>query len=206
MKIILTAVEESLAAMWDRFFDGVNFVEVHKGSIFDVDCDAVVSPANSFGFMDGGIDLLYSEFFGWHVQDELQKLIRSNHHGELVVGNAEIVATNHDKIPYLIAAPTMRVPMILQPDSVNPYLATKAVLNLVKHRLPSSMANLIQTIAFPGMGTGCGRVRPIICAHQMRSAIAEVFEWQDFPMSWKAAQNRHQKLYRSVVTDLQFEA
>ena len=36
---------------------------VHRGSIFDVACDAVVSPANSFGFMDGGIDALYVDRF-----------------------------------------------------------------------------------------------------------------------------------------------
>ncbi len=33
----------------------------------DVKCDAVVSPANSFGFMDGGIDLIYSHRFGTNL-------------------------------------------------------------------------------------------------------------------------------------------
>lgn len=26
-----------------------------------------VSPANSFGFMDGGIDMVYSRHFGWQM-------------------------------------------------------------------------------------------------------------------------------------------
>jgi hypothetical protein len=50
MKLILTAVEESLAEAWTKFCGDLDFVTVHHGSIFDVECDAVVSPANSYGF------------------------------------------------------------------------------------------------------------------------------------------------------------
>jgi hypothetical protein len=49
MKLILTAVDESLAEDWTAFCGDLNFVTVHHGSIFDVECDAVVSPANSYG-------------------------------------------------------------------------------------------------------------------------------------------------------------
>ena len=34
---------------------------------------AVVSPANSFGFMDGGLDYKLSERFGWALQERLQR-------------------------------------------------------------------------------------------------------------------------------------
>ncbi len=131
MKIILTGVEPELVQAWQKFCGDLEDVAVYHGSIFDVQCDAVVSPANSFGFMDGGIDMLYSRRFGWQVQERLQELIQSHHHGELMVGAAEIVETDAN-IPFLIAAPTMRVPMILR-DSVNPYLAARAALSLVKH-------------------------------------------------------------------------
>ena len=30
-------------------------------------CTLQVSPANSFGFMDGGIDMAYSQHFGWQM-------------------------------------------------------------------------------------------------------------------------------------------
>ena len=126
MKIILTAVESDLAEAWRTFCGDLENVEVHHGSIFDLQCDAVISPANSFGFMDGGIDMLYSRRFGWGVQERLQTLIQDHHGGELVVGAAEIVETDAH-IPFLIAAPTMRVPMILR-DSVNPYLAARGVV------------------------------------------------------------------------------
>src|SRR5215469_14257627 len=132
MNIFLTAVEEPLAEAWAGFCGDLDFVTVYRGSIFDIECEAVVSPANSFGFMDGGIDMLYSQRFGWGVQARLQQAIQERHHGELLVGTAEIVETYDVDIPYLIAAPTMRVPMVLR-ESVSPYLAARAVFLLLRH-------------------------------------------------------------------------
>jgi len=140
MKIILSAVEPSLSEAWKTFCGHLENVTLHQGSILDLAVGAVVSPANSFGFMDGGIDLLYSHAFGWHVRDRHQKLIRDWHHSEFLVGTAEIVETGHPRIPYLIAAPTMRVPMILG-DSVNPYLAARAALLLGRGIYPATWAD-----------------------------------------------------------------
>ncbi len=202
MNIILTSVEDALAEAWERFCGDLPFVSVHRGSIFDLSCDAVVSPANSYGFMDGGIDLLYSEQFGWGVQARLQALIQEKHHGELLVGAAEIVETNYLALPFLIAAPTMRVPMILQ-HSVNSYLAARAVLLLVKHgafthgpNAGRQIADFVGSIAFPGLGTGVGRIGPNTCARQVRAALDAVLLGQEaFPASWVEAQQRHRNLY-----------
>lgn len=209
MKIILTGVEPELVQAWQKFCGDLENVSVYHGSIFDVQCDAVVSPANSFGFMDGGIDMLYSRRFGWHVQERLQQLIQEVHHGELLVGAAEIVETDAP-IPFLIAAPTMRVPMILR-DSVNPYLAARAALSLVKYGIFRSgfhkgtpVCEVVHSIAFPGLGTGVGQVGPDVCAHQMRTAIEDVLlDKRPFPANWAEAQSRHQQLYTDRVRDLQ---
>lgn len=198
MSLVLCAVEPPLADAWERFCGDLPFVSVHRGSIFDVACDAVVSPANSFGFMDGGIDLLYSRFFGWEIETRVQDVIKARHHGELLVGAAEIVETGHESIPFLIAAPTMRVPMILH-DTVNPFLAARAVLLLVKHgvfpdgeKAGTPIADAVKTIAFPGLGTGVGRVAPNLCAYQMREAIRAAWEESvPLPPTWPEAQNRH---------------
>src|SRR5215831_14903577 len=120
MKIILTAREADLEKAWRAHCGDLQDVIVHAGSILDASCDAVVSPANSFCFMDGGIDALYIQRFGWQVQDRLRRKILEQHHGELIVGNAEIVETGDAGIPFLIAAPTMRVPMVLESNTVNP--------------------------------------------------------------------------------------
>lgn len=212
MKIILAAVDSPLADAWENFCGDLDNVTVHRGSILSLQCDAVISPANSFGFMDGGIDALYSKHFGWHVQERLQELIRTIHHGELVVGNAEIVDTDDPKIPYLIAAPTMRVPMILR-DTVNPYLAARAVLLLVQHgrfsispRQGEKISETVQTVAFPGLGTGIGRVGPNTCARQVRVAIEEFLsDSPSFPRTWAEAMEWHQLMYTDRIRNLQRE-
>lgn len=199
-----------MAIAWQQYCGDIADVTLHHGSILDLKVDAVVSPANSYGFMDGGNDLVYSHHFGWHVQDRLQQLIREKHHGELLVGAAEVVDTDDTDIPFLIAAPTMRVPMVLT-DSVHPYLAARAVFLLIKHGRFSSghlageaISDGIKSIAFPGMGTGVGRVGPNTCAHQVRAAIEHfVLGNIDFPFTWADAQIRHQKLYTDRVRDLQ---
>jgi hypothetical protein len=110
LRIILAAVESRLADARERFCGDVPFVTVHRDSILDVATDAVVSPANSYGFMDGGVDALYMNHFGHEIQSRVRRQIYDHHAGELLVGVADIVETGHRTIPFLIAAPTMRVP------------------------------------------------------------------------------------------------
>ena len=197
MNLIFIDIQRAVAAAWEKQFRGYPQVSVQSGSIFDVECDALVSPANSFGFMDGSLDLRISEFFGWHVQKRLQALIQEKHHGELLVGVADIVPTDHPRIPYVISAPTMRVPMILS-QSVNVYLATRAVILLVLHgHLPDGrpVREVVHTVAVPGMGTGVGMVPPDTCARQMKAAVDDVLLMKSaFPSSWQEAQSKHRLL------------
>lgn len=193
MKIFLTGLDESLIESWKRFCGDFPEVEVYHGSILDLDVDAVVSPANSFGFMDGGIDRIYSKAFP-QLQRRLMENIRDNFNGELLVGQATMVQAS-DTL-YLIAAPTMRVPMILE-ESVNPYLAARAAIRL-------AMSENLNSIAFPGLGTGVGQVPADVCAWQMRIAIDEVVRGNiKPPHTWREAQRDHQLLYTKTVRDLQ---
>lgn len=207
MNLILVDLQPDVVSAWQEVFSGYPQVGVRSGSIFEVECDALVSPANSFGFMDGSLDLHISQFFGWHVQERLQQLIRGKHHGELLVGAAEIVPTDHPRIPFVISAPTMRVPMILS-ETVNVYLAARAVILLVLHGLfpdGRAVSEAVQTVAMPGMGTGVGRVSPSICARQMKAAVDEALRRRlAFPSSWHEAQARHQRLYSDRTRDLQY--
>lgn len=210
MNLVLCAMEPPLADAWETFCGDLPFVSVYRGSIFDVECDAVVSPANSFGFMDGGIDLLYSRFFGWEIETRVQNAIKTRYSSELLVGAADIVETGHADIPYLIAAPTMRVPMVLT-DTVNPFLAARAVLLLVQNGIFADDANagkpiaeVVKTVAFPGLGTGVGKVGSNTCAFQMREAIEAVVNGNvAFPATWSEAQNRHLALQSLPPRDLQ---
>ena len=212
MNIILTSVEPELADAWERFCGDLAFVTVHRGSIFDLSCDAVVSPANSFGFMDGGIDMLYTQYFGWQVQERLQEAIRERHHGELLVGQAEIVETDNPDLPFLIAAPTMRVPMILR-DSVTPTsppaprccwssMARFAGGTYAGRRSRTSWTASRFLALAPVSGVSARTPAPTKSGRRSRMSC---FSRDDFPVSWADAQTRHQQLYTDRVRDLQQE-
>jgi O-acetyl-ADP-ribose deacetylase (regulator of RNase III) len=207
MQIILSDTNPGVVQGWRQYFKDCPGVTIFPGSIFDTDCNAIVSPANSFGFMDGGLDLALSHYLGWHVQDRLQAKIRQKHHGELLVGQAEIVATDHPNIPYLISAPTMRVPMILT-GTVNVYLAMRAILLLINHGTledQTPVREVVTRVAISGLGTGVGKVPAEICAKQMRAAYNKVILAKDpFPASWRQAQQDHQLLYAERTRDLQY--
>jgi O-acetyl-ADP-ribose deacetylase (regulator of RNase III) len=207
MRILLVAPgERALSALRDQC-EGLTNVEVIGGSILDVACDAIVSSANSFGFMDGGIDAAYVEHFGPQLQDRVRMRILEEHGGELLVGAAEIVPTENDAIPFVIAAPTMRVPMVLPADTINPFLATRAALRLVTNGVfPSgkAIADHVRSVAFPAMGAGVGRVPVEVCARQMRAAIEQSRQRPSLPASWADASEEHQLLYTDQPTRLQY--
>lgn len=111
----------------------------------EIECDAIVSPGNSFGFMDGGVDLSISKHFGWGIQKELRSQISELPMKELLVGQALCIPTNRERIKYVICTPTMRIPTSQSiGDSVNAYLATKAALELANKN------SEIQCLAFTG--------------------------------------------------------
>jgi len=210
-RIILAAVESPLANAWERFCGDLPFVTVHRDSILDVATDAVVSPANSYGFMDGGIDAQYLDYFGREIQTRVRRQIYDHHAGELLVGVADIVETGHATIPFLITAPTMRVPMVLH-DSPNAYLAARAVFLLVQRGtfangafVGQRIAEHVRTVALPGLGTGVGRIGFNTCARQVRAAIDDVLlSGYQMPRSWAEASERHQLLYTDRPTRLQY--
>ena len=88
-----------------------NFFDFMKRE--NVEC--IVSPANSFGLMDGGYDLAITEWFGDQLQERVQKYIIKNYYGEQPTGTSFITKAN-DKGQKLIHTPTMQTPrMILDP-------------------------------------------------------------------------------------------
>lgn len=182
-----------LVDAWRRQFEQTDGVEVSQGDIFDLTADAIVSPANSFGFMDGGIDLVYSHRFGWGLQQHLQELLRAEHDGDLPVGQAVIVPTNDRDIPYLISAPTMRVPMDVS-DTVNAYLAFRAVIRAVRH-FNRSAVKPIESILCPGLGTATGRIPAALCAGQMFEAYRVCYLGETWrPQDLKVAMDTHRAM------------
>lgn len=199
MEIKLIDNSLQMVKEWESQFKGCKDVNVFHGDIFEKQTDCIISPANSFGFMDGGLDLLISEIMGWQVQEVLQQHIKDKFSGEVLVGQAVLIETGFSEIPFLISAPTMRVPMILK-DTANVYLASRAIFLLLKRE-----QHRINSVTISGLGTGIGQVPYDICAKQMKQAYDDV--WLDkfvFPKTWADAQTQHQKLYSDEYKDLQY--
>jgi O-acetyl-ADP-ribose deacetylase (regulator of RNase III) len=165
MKLFLRDRNKDIVDAWRRVFAGYKNVDVSCGDIFDIKADAIISPANSFGFMDGGIDLAYSNYFGWKLQKALQEKINTEYYGELPVGTAAIIETGNDTIPYLISCPTMRIPENVA-NTVNAYLAFRAAL-IETIRFNNTQESKIKSILCPGLGTRTGAISPENCATQM---------------------------------------
>lgn len=156
-----------LAQAWRDAFAGTEVV-VEQASILSVAGDAIVSPANSFGYMDGGLDLLYSQHFGWEVEKRLRRRLIEEWDGELPVGNAVIVPVGVKGVEWLVSAPTMRVPMNVA-NTAHAFLAFRAALRAsLEHN--RTEATPIRILLCPGLGTGEGRMPAKRCARQMRRA------------------------------------
>jgi O-acetyl-ADP-ribose deacetylase (regulator of RNase III) len=133
----------------------------------DIKVDCVVSPANSFGLMDGGFDKVLIDYFGIDLMIRVQQNILNNYFGEQPVGTSFIIETNNSKCPYLVHTPTMRVPMdISKTDNV--YNAMRSML------IETTKNKNINTVLCPGLGTLTGNVNPIVAAHQMYQAYKSI--------------------------------
>jgi O-acetyl-ADP-ribose deacetylase (regulator of RNase III) len=177
--LVLCAIDEPLGRAWHAVVDTVRgSLRVHHGSVLDVTADAVVSPANSFGWMRGGVDAVYARAFP-QVEQNVRSAVLAYHGGELPIGDAVVVPTGEPVPAWLISAPTLREPGERLPeDTVYPYLASRAVfLQWRDGRLDHGVAvrRVVSTIAMPGLGTGVGGVSPVNCARQVAAAWAEVF-------------------------------
>ncbi len=134
---------------------------VVKGDLTQTKCDAIVNPANSFGFMGGGVAGVIKRVGGIEIEKEAVSK------APIAVGKA--VATTAGILPckFVIHAPTMKQPA-MRIGIENVKLAIYAALKL------GAELNL-KSIASPGMGTGVGGV-PINDAAEVMVHIAKEFE------------------------------
>src|SRR5262245_11246209 len=110
LRVSLSDTNPHVAQAMAAAFDGVAEVEVVEGNLLDLACDAVVSPANSFGDMSGGIDKAIDDFHRGEAQRRVMSAIAERYFGEQPVGMAVVVELPSRRFPFVVAAPTMRVP------------------------------------------------------------------------------------------------
>ncbi len=194
-RILLIDHGPRLVAAWSEAFGDIEGVDAIEADYFSEAADAMVSPANSFGIMDGGLDLAIRDTLGFDVQTAVQRAIVQRYHGEMPVGAAEIVETGHAQWPYLVAAPTMRVPESVA-HTTNAYAAFRAILLAVRRFNAAGDAPRIRSLVCPGLGTGIGGLEPRRCAAHMRMAYRQVAGPARIP-SFNAIHASHRALRQS---------
>lgn len=202
--LILVDPNHKLCEAWHKQFDELPNVEIINEYFENLpQFDCMVSAANSFGLMDGGVDLAIIWYFGNALMVQVQKQIIEEYRGEQPVGTSMIVETNHPDHPYIAHTPTMRVPMeIARTDNV--YLAMWALLiELSKHN--QSSQSPIHTIACPGLGTATGRVPANEAARQMALAYRNFLKPPTY-IDWRFASDRQDKIRYGGDMGLHFPA
>ena len=130
---------------------------VKKGSLLEVEADVIVNPANSRGLMGGGVAGAIRKFGGEEIEREAVRK------APIPVGSA--VLTTAGKLPFkgVIHSPTMEEPAMRTTE--------EKVRASVRAGLELADREGFESIAFPGMGTGVGRVPKNISARAMVEEI-----------------------------------
>lgn len=227
-KLILSAVTEDLFEAFKKHFAKFPQVEVVFKRFEDTEFDCVVSAANSFGLMDGGVDQCITDLFGVQMMKRVQQAIIEEYYGEQPVGTSMLIRGNPDfefetinsndgsepktklkKNKYVAHTPTMRIPMDIHQTSYV-YSAMKAMLIAVeKHNKNviefekyniTHQETMIDVVVCPGLGTNAGRV-PAEEAAKMMSLALYHFLNPPTSLDWYYAGQRHVEIQERKIDD-----
>lgn len=217
-KLILSAISTDLFEAFKKHFAQFPQVEVVNVPFEKVmhRSDCVVSAANSFGLMDGGVDQCITDYFGVQMMKRVQQMVIEEYWGEQPVGTSMIVRGNENyefdtsipnkavlkKNKYVAHTPTMRIPMDINKTSYV-YSAMKAMLVAVeKHNKEYDILTnggveyedtRIDVVVCPGLGTNAGRV-PAEEAAKMMSLALYHFLNPPKSINWYYATQRHSEI------------
>ena len=138
--------------------------EVEEGNPLAFDVDAIVSPANTKGIMNGGYDAVLRRFFGVSIEYLVQQYLEKF---KIDVGQAIAVKTGHPKVHWLIVTPTVSVngEGLSGHESVSYACAYNAVK--VAHQRG------VKYLGMTGLGSGVGGLDRRISARQQVQGIEE---------------------------------
>ncbi|MFJ4862187.1 macro domain-containing protein [Streptomyces sp. NPDC088748] len=166
LRVVLTDVNEHVVQAWRAAFADTPGIEIRRGSILDEDVDAWVTPTNSRGRMDGGVDAVIKRYLGSGIQVRVQRAIRDRFAGAMPVGSAVCVPSGAAAPRFLISTPTMVQSSQNVSATLNVALACAAAFQAV-HRQNRKAPGSIRSVALVGMGAQTGRVPARVCANLM---------------------------------------
>ncbi|KAI6017964.1 hypothetical protein PISMIDRAFT_104116 [Pisolithus microcarpus 441] len=142
--------------------------------------DCVVSPANSYGIMDGGFDYYLSVAFSprkdvYALTRLVQAAIRDRYYGFAPPGSCILVPglwPNDFSCKVIAVCPTMRYPEELKWHKDIVYNTMWSLLvQLETWNKNADDEKKIKKVLMTGLGTGVGKISPAVCARQMALAV-----------------------------------
>ena len=187
VRVTLVDINPKMTKAWRSTFEENPEVDIIDGSMLEQQVGAWVTPTNSRGSMDGGLDLAIKKHLGPSIEAAVQKEIKARYGGFLPVGHAVAVPTGRKVPAFLISTPTMIGSSDDVSDTLNVSLACAAAFQMV-HMQNSRQPGSIRSVALPGLGAQTGRVPVEICADLMWSAYSmfRSHEFSDFGEMRKA--------------------
>ncbi|KDR80220.1 hypothetical protein GALMADRAFT_61988 [Galerina marginata CBS 339.88] len=172
--------------------------------------DCIVSPANSYGFLDGGqvlspIAMIFDHYISetlspndYHEPTRhVQSVLYDRWRGFAPPGTCTIIplegstcAKNQHQCSFIALCPTMRVPEVVTWNRELVYNVMWSLLvSLDQHNRAvndSGKGTPIRKVLMTGLGTATGYISAERCARQMASAIRDFAEACAQPKKWKS--------------------
>ena len=181
MKIYFLDKSKGKMSFMKRYFQGekdMEFIcEDLETFLANTPVECVVSPANSFGLMDGGYDFYITKYFGEQLQTRVQEYIIKHYNGEQPLGTSFLIKAN-DKGQSLIHTPTMQTPRVIKDKFIIYQCMRSTLMCAKKHK--------VKSIVIPLFGCGIGSVHPQIVAEMMSRAYDQL-KTTPKTLDWKYA-------------------
>lgn len=207
MKIYLLDINKEMTDAWSKYFlqpdveivnyDFATFMNKHPN------IEAIVSPANSFGLMDGGYDKAITNYFGSQLMETVQSVILKDWFGEQPVGTSisvpilnrfyyKYIEEDEKAIqqnPILIHTPSMRTPEQI--------IDSRIVYQCMRTTLIEAIKQGVDSIVIPAFGGLTGRVPYDVIAKMMFLAYNQIYN-QPKELGWGYAMHIAQVLKQAA--------
>lgn len=169
MQIYLLDINKDMTDAWYQYFKDIENVEIVNDCFSNFmsehpEVDGIVSPANSFGLMDGGYDKAIVDYLGYHAQTNVLTVLDAVYGGYQPVGTCL-------PIPYakymILHTPTMRTP--------EPIIDHRVIYDCMRSCLLKAKEMNCECIVIPAFGALTGRVTYNIVAKMMYLAYKHFY-------------------------------
>lgn len=151
MHIYLLDINKAMTDAWHKYFDLPNVEIVNEDFATFMNkhsnIEAIVSPANSFGFMDGGYDKAIIDYLGERAQTNVLTMLDAVYNGYQPIGTC--LSIPFDKY-IILHTPTMRTPEVIVDHRV--------IFDCMRSCLLEASKQKCKSIVIPAFGGLTGRV------------------------------------------------